>query len=449
MYERKFPVARKWLIGVCLVLVLSSLACNLPGCAAATEVTESPEATTPPADTGQADGTAPTATLTETLPAGVTPTQTLIPTPTTCTFDAVFVDDITIPDGTQIVVGSSFEKTWRLRNAGCLDWPAGTTLIFDHGDQMGGPASVSAPATASNSTADVSVTLTAPNTPGTYKGYWQLRTPDGTRFGQIIYVEIEAVAPAVTDTPTPTLTPVPKPDLKITDIRVEPGTPLRDLPVTIYATVKNRGGADAPASKIGVSVPGAGGTVNIPALAAGATHEANFGFTMDAANYTVEVRADVDDQVNESDEGNNIATKDFTVHNWGTHTTKGLTVTWNLCAELDAGAVGVCGGTAEFMWNITTGGGGIVQYWLIPQGGAKFAVHGTSAPGILDCMKASLSSSNMDGGQYNSITSTLTPGSMPVGTYICYQTNEGRYGSFRVNERIPDLKLGYTTWFIN
>jgi len=39
---------------------------------------------------------------------------------------------------------------------------------------------------------------------------------------------------------------------------------------------------------------------------------------------------------------------------------------------------------------------------------------------------------------------------VPVGTYVCVRTNEGRYSQFRVNQFTPGyphtLKIGYTTW---
>jgi hypothetical protein len=37
---------------------------------------------------------------------------------------------------------------------------------------------------------DVSVDLVAPETAGTHQGDWQLRAPDGTLFGTVLYVAI-------------------------------------------------------------------------------------------------------------------------------------------------------------------------------------------------------------------------------------------------------------------
>lgn len=78
------------------------------------------------------------------------------------------------------------------------------------------------------------------------------------------------------------------------------------------------------------------------------------------------------------------------------------------------------------------------EKYLTPRNGASFAVWGTTAPGMYDCIGASLS------------TNRIPIGSAPVGTYVCYQTNQGRPGVFRVNELTAGpsqvLKIGFTTW---
>jgi hypothetical protein len=66
---------------------------------------------------------------------------------------------------------------------------------------MGDPAA-DVPALAPGAQADVSVNLTAPAAPGTYRANYQFQAPDGTRFGPVIWVQI--VVPG-----TPTLSPAP------------------------------------------------------------------------------------------------------------------------------------------------------------------------------------------------------------------------------------------------
>jgi len=136
-------------------------------------------------------------------PPGETPSPT--PTPTPCVPDARWVADVTVPDNTVFAPGMPFIKTWRVRNAGTCAWEPGTRLVFISGTPMGGPAA-DVPALAPGAQTDVSVSLTAPAAPGTYRANYQFQAPDGTRFGAVIYVQI--VVPA---TPTPTFTPTPSP----------------------------------------------------------------------------------------------------------------------------------------------------------------------------------------------------------------------------------------------
>ena len=98
-------------------------------------------------------------------------------------YQAQFVADVTVPDGTQYTSGTAFTKTWRLKNIGTCAWTTSDTMIFDTGAQMGGPASVKLTATAVGSTVDVSVPLTAPNGAGHYIGYWKFKSSSGTVFG--------------------------------------------------------------------------------------------------------------------------------------------------------------------------------------------------------------------------------------------------------------------------
>lgn len=190
---------KRSLILVAIGMMLAMLACNAPG---GEEATLPFSATTPPA-VGEQSPIPP-----DTTPGATDTPAPDIPGPGGCTLNAAFVSDVTVPDDTQMSPGESFVKTWRVRNSGTCDWDAGTTLVFSSGRQMGGPDSVPVGALATGETLDVSVNLTAPDSPGSYRGDWQLQAPDGTRFGSILYLRIIVPSPA-TDTPTPTRTPNP------------------------------------------------------------------------------------------------------------------------------------------------------------------------------------------------------------------------------------------------
>ena len=121
-----------------------------------------------------------TPTVTGTAPS---PTPTNTPQYSTCD-KAQFIADVTVPDNTVFAPGATFTKTWRLKNIGTCNWTTNYQLVFSSDQQMGGPASVNFPANASpGQTIDLSVQLTAPNTAGTYRGYWMLKNAGGQLFG--------------------------------------------------------------------------------------------------------------------------------------------------------------------------------------------------------------------------------------------------------------------------
>lgn len=113
--------------------------------------------------------------------------------------NAAYVADITVLNGTRMEPGRAFTKTWRMRNSGTTTWDEGYTLAHAGDSILGGPSSVPLPATAPGQTADVSVPLVAPATPGRHRSAWQPRTAGGRLFGELLRVEIEVVRPGAHD----------------------------------------------------------------------------------------------------------------------------------------------------------------------------------------------------------------------------------------------------------
>lgn len=158
---------------------------------------------------------APSSTPTETwTPVIIVVTETPTPTPTGCILDAAFMADVTVPDGTVFEPGARIDKIWRIRNSGSCPWESGSTWVFASGDQMGAAASQAVPPTVAGANVDIGVTMYAPSAPGTYTGYWRMKSPDGQLFGQTCSVKIVVSAPA-TATSTPTLTATPWPGAEI------------------------------------------------------------------------------------------------------------------------------------------------------------------------------------------------------------------------------------------
>ncbi len=135
--------------------------------------------------------------------------------------NSAYVNDVTIPDGTVLEPGKNFVKTWTMMNNGTCAWTLSYKLAFISGDSLGGtsvPVPENVPA---GEQTKISVSLIAPETPGDYKGSWQLVNPQGRAFGSIITVVISVGpaatptatvgTPAASETPTPSDTPAPTP----------------------------------------------------------------------------------------------------------------------------------------------------------------------------------------------------------------------------------------------
>jgi len=120
------------------------------------------------------------------------PTATPLPAPvqvSDCRLGSAFVADVTIPDRTVLQAGETFVKTWALRNTGSCPWGEGYFLAFVGKQQMGAPDRVPVPETAPGATAEISVTFTAPTTPGSYRSDWQMyvESEPPRHFGTVVY----------------------------------------------------------------------------------------------------------------------------------------------------------------------------------------------------------------------------------------------------------------------
>ncbi len=149
-----------------------------------------------------------TATLTTvfaaTAAAAPTRAPTLAPTlaPTPCVNDAVFVADVTLPDGTEVTPGSRIDKTWRLRNTGTCLWREGYRFKFVSGDPLGLLDSIPVVFTEPGETTDVAIPMFTPKTAGEYSNVWQMVDPQGVTFGQPVVMKVVVEA-------SPTVTPGP------------------------------------------------------------------------------------------------------------------------------------------------------------------------------------------------------------------------------------------------
>jgi hypothetical protein len=189
----KRRIIRMFIVPV--VLLIASLACNLPSTVNSTPAAVSTlnALYTIAAQTVQAASTplgsaTPLPSPTNPFPTYVTATPVSIntntPAPVVLCDAAAFVKDITIPDGTTLGRGVNFTKTWRIQNVGICSWTPAYALVFVGGNGMGAPTAVSLSGNVNpGDTVDVSVNMTSPATDGHYVGYWKLRNASGVLFG--------------------------------------------------------------------------------------------------------------------------------------------------------------------------------------------------------------------------------------------------------------------------
>jgi hypothetical protein len=144
--------------------------------------------------------------------------DTPTPGPILCD-QAQLLADVTVPDGTRFAPGQSFTKTWRLKNIGSCAWTTAYQLVFDSGELMGGPTFAAFPQSVQpGQVIDLSIHLTAPSVPGSYRGYWRFRNANGALFGigtqanHAWWLDIRVDGPSATPggptlTPSATVTP--------------------------------------------------------------------------------------------------------------------------------------------------------------------------------------------------------------------------------------------------
>ncbi|GEM_PF-1406046 len=109
-----------------------------------------------------------------------------------------YVADVTVPDGAVMHPGTPFVKTWRVRNTGTSTWGEGYELAFFGDERMGGPQAVPLPPLAPGETGEVSVQLTAPQSPALYRSTWKGRDPQGRFFEYDLFALIDVSDPEQT-----------------------------------------------------------------------------------------------------------------------------------------------------------------------------------------------------------------------------------------------------------
>lgn len=112
-----------------------------------------------------------------------------------------------------------------------------------------------------------------------------------------------------------------------------------------------------------------------------------------------------------------------------THSTGPIALQQTFAANLDTGSVGSAG--ADIWYQAETA----VARFLNPRNGAALSLTNGAQRGFAGCSAASFSGNRIPLWQLN------------PGTYVCYRTDQGRIGEFRVNSFSGStMNIGYTTW---
>ena len=159
--------------------------------------------------------------LTETLVAVPTaspaPTEKFTATPVVLTatletpatadpcYDLLWIEDVTIPDGTNLKPNESFTKTWLVQNSGGCAWPPGFTFQHVGGDPMRGETLTLEEAIPVGAKREISIQLAVPTDQnGLIQSSWRMADSNGVFFGDTLSVNITVgniLTPTSTTTP--------------------------------------------------------------------------------------------------------------------------------------------------------------------------------------------------------------------------------------------------------
>jgi hypothetical protein len=145
--------------------------------------------------TAAAASLAPTSTVEPSPALGTQPSPAPVETapplgPDTCQHDLIFLTDLTVPDGTVLAAGQSFDKRWQVQNTGSCAWGPEFRIVLVAGDAMNAPTELALFPALPGADGMVRALMTAPQAPGDYSGTWQARDPQGNLFGNEMWVRI-------------------------------------------------------------------------------------------------------------------------------------------------------------------------------------------------------------------------------------------------------------------
>lgn len=121
-------------------------------------------------------------------------------TPSQCDYSA-FIADLDVVDYSRVYPGTSFTKTWRIKNIGTCTWTTQYRFQYISGTPMGADTIFLPHSVAPGETIDLSLQMTAPEVEEDFSNFWRLRNTAGEIFGTTFYVAIEVSKDAGKTTP--------------------------------------------------------------------------------------------------------------------------------------------------------------------------------------------------------------------------------------------------------
>ncbi|GIK73622.1 MAG: hypothetical protein BroJett021_26100 [Chloroflexota bacterium] len=134
------------------------------------------------------------------------------PPPAPCIHSMTYVADLNLDDANMtappiMAPGQQFSKGWRLQNSGTCAWEPDFALAYVNGNRieaaMGGSAVPVGRTVQPGETVDIYAQLQAPQTYGTFQGFWQMRNSAHQYFGEVTWVGIQVPDPNPPPPPPP------------------------------------------------------------------------------------------------------------------------------------------------------------------------------------------------------------------------------------------------------
>lgn len=150
----------------------------------------------------------PTATPTPTAEPSATPTleaTATLETPIVASpcYKLLWIEDRSIPDGSQMKANEVFTKTWYVQNNGSCAWAPGFTFRHVGGDRMEGQPFVLTEPVPVGAKREISIQLVVPGgQSGLIQSAWRMSDKNGAFFGDTLTVNI-IVGEALTPTAAP------------------------------------------------------------------------------------------------------------------------------------------------------------------------------------------------------------------------------------------------------